>query len=292
MRTRLLFVAGIADHMTSFALDFYSKSFERFLELKITLRCILRTNIENLLLSLYSNEIIDDVLGSDFVCPYELPDVGPFEQSLLFAMWAIHDKLDKSLHHKMMFLDGLAFAYGRYILYFLMVCPFFCKDMLPMISTLLEDKTKDQKSKEIAKSVIAKIMTTVPTEMDCFHATFEINTTFSLITKMNEISGSTVDSISAKDFIKSSLKIDKDGPVSKSEIRNDWNPVYPIPFILNMLKSLHDIGEIGAEEENETFDYLITTLKEYHEKDTVFVTDIKSPQKRKRSSPGVTNSSS
>lgn len=290
MQNRLLFVAGIADHISTFALDFYSVRFKRTEEMKIPLRCILRTNLENLLLSLYSKEIIDDVLGSDFVCPYELPDVGPFEQSLLFAMWAVHDKLDKSLHHKMMFLDGLAFAYGRYILYFLMVCPFFCKDMLPMISTLLDPMTsKDQKSKDIAQRI-----TTKQNEMDLVHANFEISPTFSLLTEMKQISDSTVDSVSAKDFIKCCLKIDNSGPQCKSEISKSesWNPVYPIPFLLHILKSLHEIGEIGSGNQKKSYDDLIKTLTEYHEEDSVFIKDIKSPQKRKRSSPSTSQSSS
>lgn len=288
-RYRLVFLTGIADHNAGILLNFYSEHFgKRTEEVQIPLKCILRTNFENLLLSLYSKDIIDGLLCEDFRVPYELPDVPPLEHSVVSSLWEIHDKLNKTMSHKMMFLDGLAFAYGRYLLYFLIICPFFAHDMLPVLWTFLNpNKTKDKKSKEISKKARNK-----KTNMNDYHGEFEINTAFSLLEKAKQIKDDFVlSSISAKEFIQGCLNLKEDGVPSKSELSNDdWNPLYPVPFIRQMLQLLNEHNEFESQPQH--YKLIMDTLQKYHEEDSAFVKDIKSPSKPKRKRGTPTTASS
>lgn len=269
-------------------MKFYSQHFERTEEVQIQVRCILRTNLENLLLSLYSKDIIDGLLLPNFRVPYQLPNVSPFEYSVVSSLWELHDKLDKTMSHKMMFLDVLAFAYGRYLMYYLIMCPFFANDMLPVLLPLLNpEKTKDRKSKEISKKAMQK-----NTVIEDYHREFEVSTTFSLLNKVKLMKqDSVVASISATEFIKWCLKFDENGPPSKSDLtNNDWNPLYPVPYIRNLLQSLHEENEFNSQLDD--YELVMNTLLEYHENDSAFVKDIKSPSKPKRKRGTPTTDSS
>lgn len=244
----------------------------------MAVRFILRTNVENLLLSLYSKENFEQVLTKDFKISFKLPYQLEFEQSILYNLWGFDSSLKEDVLQRTMFLDGLAFSYGRYIFYFLMGSPFFYPEFLPVLKTLIFGKTRNQISKELSTP-----FATDTEHLPSLYEDFEINTHIptDLLHEMSERDEHFhFTTISAFDFLRGCKK----GFKEKKNVDDfNWDPIYPIPLMSWALSSMRDLSQVFQPNKVKSFDNFIQKFNSYHENDTAFITDTISPQKRKRS---------
>lgn len=279
--SRLLFITGIADDTASILWDFY-KNFHGKSKLVYQTRFVLRTNLENLLLSLYTKEIFT-MLGSDFKPSFQAPYRLKFEQTLLNCLWEADTSLPPDVSQRTAFLDAIAFSYGRYLLYFLMVAPYFMKDMLPILETLLSNDTKERKSAKQAQDIQNNM-----NNLDDIYSRFEINTKFDLLSEMKLDDNKSLLSLDAKDFVNAVVHAAKEEIWTKTQIDNhqdytNWNPFFPIPFLTKQLEILSSSNAIHTRGENRhLFPQLLECLNQFHKEDKAFNIDI-SPKKRKRS---------
>jgi hypothetical protein len=255
---RLLFITGIADDVATLLVNFYNST--RKLQTKMPIRFIIRTNVENLLLSLYSEEIFDEVLGGSFAVKYQLPYKLEFEQQILFSMWELNTSLSVDVAKKMTFVDGLVFSYGRHILYLLMGAKYLYKPILPILETLLSSDSKKKQSKSIGRESYRE-------SPDCpnLFKKFEINQDFTF----SEISMF----LKPTEFVKSCMK---EIHTKEKSPENEWNPVYPLPYLINKMQ-----GITMSPKDAKMRKVLIEAWESYHHNDTAFTKDIISPQKRK-----------
>ena len=259
---RLLFITGIADDVATLLLSIYNSNPnpKKKLQTKMPIRFIIRTNVENLLLSLYSEEIFDKVLGSEFEVKYRLPYKSEFEQQILFSMWELNTSLSVDVAKKMTFVDGLVFSYGRYILYLLMGAKIY-KPILPILDILLSSESRKKQSKKIGKESDRER----PLCTKLFKK-FEINQDFTF----SDISMF----LKPTEFVKSCME--KMHEKDKSP-ENEWNPVYPLPYLIHKMKGINLSRNEATIRNN-----LIQTWESYHNDDTAFIKDNISPQKRKK----------
>lgn len=279
---RLLFVTGIADDTATILWKFF-KNFNGNPKLIYQTKLILRTNVENLILSLYTKEIFE-MLGKDFKAKFKVPYKLKFEQTLLVSLWETDVSLPPDISLKVSFLDAIALSYGRYLLYFLMASPYFIEDMLPILSSLLGPETTNKKSEKLGAMIENAINGCEEQNLSELHHQFEMNTELPVLADLK---------LTAKDFVKAAHETSPEMILKKSQIDRipgyiEWNPFYPIPFIISQLQALSDSNRISFRgDKRHLFPNLLDKMREFHNNDIAFNEEI-TPKKRK-SSPESTD---